>query len=162
MRKLYVMLILLTMGVPMYGQSLSLEYTSLSEARFFFYLNGKLLNEKSVGHIVIPNLEDAKYHLRIVVDDPYSVALTKTFRPKEGKNQYDLLFNPVRERILVSRSKLESVETMAESHEETQSFDRPEGRRLENSKAKAPKLRVHKEESEPTGTTGKEIKTNKF
>lgn len=137
------------------AQSLSLEFTSLSEARFFFYLNGKRINESPVGHIIIPNLPDAKQHLRIVVDDPYSVTLTRSFRPSEKKNAYDLLFNPVKERILVSRAKMETTSSTVPVVDEEQVP--PEPRESDNDKAKAPQIR----EKWLSGSEV-DIKTNKF
>lgn len=113
------------LGLGAWGQSLYLDFTSQSEARYYFYLNGKLLNQKSKGHIHISGLNDEKYHLRIVLDDPFSVAVTKTFRPSAKKCEYALNFNAVRERIYVKRLPPSGAP------------DIPEGRRID-SHAKPP------------------------
>lgn len=106
MKKVVAILTILTgMGLSVAAQELSLSFTSQSEARFFFYLNGKLQNQQPQATITFHNLENKDYHVRIVVDDPYEVALVKSFRPSESHNSYSLLFNPVKEKIIVHSDK---------------------------------------------------------
>ncbi len=81
------------------AQNLRLTFTSASEAKFFVYLNGKLQNQKSSGMVTLNNLEDKDYHVRIVIDDPYEVAVTRTIRPNKKHDEYIVKFNAVRERV---------------------------------------------------------------
>jgi len=110
MRRVLPILSLLLLTVAASGQSLSLSFTSKTEAKFFVYLNGRLQNEKSRGMLTINNLEDKDYHVRIVIDDPYEVAYTQTFRPSAKHNSYTVEFNPVRERVIVREAKAEVEE----------------------------------------------------
>ena len=91
-----------------WGQSMSLSFTSKTEAKFYVYLNGRLQNEKSKGMITINNLEEKDYHIRIVIDDPYEITYTKTFRPSAKHNNYIVEFNPTRERVTVREAKPEA------------------------------------------------------
>lgn len=134
MRKILTMLLLVLLaGLSASAQSLYLDFTSHTDAKFFFYLNGKLLNSRSTGHFRIPNLDGQKCHLRIVVDDPYSVSLTKTFRPSPRKCEYILNFNPVRERIFLKAVRLPKSQQP--------NPQKPPRHQSENLKAKAPALR---------------------
>lgn len=92
------------------AQELSLTFTSVSDAKFFVYLNGKLQNPKSSGMVTLSNLEDKDYHVRIVIDDPYEVQLTRTLRPSPSRSEYSVLFNAVRERIYLRPVKGERSE----------------------------------------------------
>lgn len=83
----------------LHSQDLQLTFTSATDAKFFVYLNGKLQNEKSTGMVTIKNLEDKDYHVRIVIDDPFEVAVTRTIRPDRKHNEYSVKFNAVRERV---------------------------------------------------------------
>lgn len=89
------------------AQELSLTFTSVSDAKFFVYLNGKLQNPRSSGMVTLNNLEDKDYHVRIVIDDPYEVQLTRTLRPSPTRSEYTVLFNAVRERIYLRPVKSE-------------------------------------------------------
>jgi len=107
MRRVLPILSLLLLTFAVCGQTLSLTFTSKTEAKFFVYLNGRLQNEKSKGMLTISNLEDKDYHVRIVIDDPYEVAYTQTFHPSAKHNSYTVEFNPVRERVIVREAKAE-------------------------------------------------------
>ncbi|MBQ9473231.1 MAG: hypothetical protein IJU81_02330 [Bacteroidales bacterium] len=105
MRHTAIIIILLTICCAAFGQSLSLTFTSVTEARFHVYLNGVLQNEQSRQEVTINGLRSRKYHIRIVMDDPYQVAVTKSIKPSGRNNKYSVKFNPVRERIIVRRYK---------------------------------------------------------
>ena len=105
MRHAAIIIALLTVCCAAFGQSLSLTFTSATEARFYVYLNGILQNERGRQEVTINGLRSRKYHIRIVMDDPYQVAITKSIKPSERNSKYSVRFNPVRERIIVRRYK---------------------------------------------------------
>ncbi len=109
---------MLLLAATVCGQSLSLTFTSKTDARFFVYLNGRLQNEKSKGMLTINGLEDKDYHVRIVIDDPYEVSHTQTFRPSTKHNSYTVEFSPVRERVTVREAKAEASEEPTQQREE--------------------------------------------
>ena len=90
-----------------HAQDLRLTFTSVSDAKFYVYLNGKLQNERSSGMVTLTNLEDKDYHLRIVVDDPFEIALTQTIHPNQKHKDYDVVFNAVKERVYIRYSRQE-------------------------------------------------------
>lgn len=105
MKRVVALTFMVLCSCIVFGQGLSLSFTSVTEARFHVYVNGILQNEKSRQKVVIENLRARKYHIRIVMDDPYEIAVTKSIRPRQGKGEYTVRFNPVRERIYVRKQK---------------------------------------------------------
>ena len=146
----------------------SLTFTSQTEVKFFLYINGKLQNSTSKGSITVNNLESKAYHVRIVMDDPFQVATTLTVKPS-NKNQYSILFNPVKERIYVRNSKDISEEEgwytdtprSSVRHASTASDD---GRSLLRKRDAEPSPRKSRKSSSAdndenaVGTTGSDIK----
>ena len=106
MRKIsyIIVLLFLTIANVAMGQGRSLTFTSITDAKFFVYINGRLQNEKSTGMLTINNLEDKEYHVRIVIDDPFEVAATQRIRPEEKGSEYTVRFNAVRERVYIKKS----------------------------------------------------------
>ncbi|MDY5968557.1 MAG: hypothetical protein SPJ13_00855 [Bacteroidales bacterium] len=153
------------------GEGLSMTFTSQTEAKFFIYLNGQLQNKKSTGSITLCNLEDKRYHVRIVMDDPFEIAATATIRPNKDKTQYAVLFNPVRERIYVKqgKDKWEEGGWYGEPFADTERNKENELRQLKaKDEEKAAKKRERRqsrkeqvEQAENHGTTGKDVKQNK-
>lgn len=107
MRRLLLFVLIIACYSGVSAQQNSITFTSLSDARYYFYINGELQNDKAVSTITFNNLEAKDYLFRIVVDDPYEVAVIKTLRPSTTKNRYTLLFNPVKERIILETEKAE-------------------------------------------------------
>ena len=108
------------------AQELSLTFTSVTDAKFFVYLNGRLQNETSKGMVTLRGLEEKDYHIRIVIDDPYAVQLTRTLRPGGKHSEYDVLFNAVRERIYLRPSKTEaSTELWSTSEDRGSAVEAP-------------------------------------
>ena len=100
MKKTTLLTIIISLfSCALHAQGLKLTFTSVTDAKFFVYLNGKLQNEKSSGMVTINNLEDKDYHIRIVIDDPYEVTVTRTIRPDRKNSEYTVRFNAVRERV---------------------------------------------------------------
>lgn len=98
MKKCLLILLTLT-GFVASAQELSLTFTSITDAKFFVYVNGKLQNEQSSGMVTVRGLEEKDYHVRIVVDDPFEVAVTRTIKPDAKHSEYTVQFNAVRERV---------------------------------------------------------------
>lgn len=98
MKPLFLLLLTL-MGMTATAQDLSLTFTSVTDAKFFVYVNGHLYNERSSGMVTVNDLEDKDYHIRIVIDDPFEVAVTRTIKPDPKHNEYTVQFNAVRERV---------------------------------------------------------------
>ena len=92
------------------AQEQTLTFTSASDAKFFVYLNGTLQNEKSSGMVTLRGLEEKEYHLRIVIDDPFEVAVTRRIKPDKRHNEYAVLFNAVKERVYLKPVKAENDE----------------------------------------------------
>lgn len=91
-----------------------MTFTSVTDAKFFVYLNGRLQNERSTGMITLNNLEDKEYHVRIVIDDPFEVAATKRIRPDENGCEYSVRFNAVKEKV-----ELKKIDTHGRHREES-------------------------------------------
>ena len=100
---LFSFLVTLCFG-NLFGQRRTMTFTSVTDAKFFVYLNGRLQNERSTGMITLNNLEDKEYHVRIVIDDPFEVATTRKIRPDENGCEYTVRFNAVRERVDLKKS----------------------------------------------------------
>ena len=83
------------------AQNLSLTFTSVTDAKFFLYVNGVLQNQQSKGMVTVKGLESKEYHIRVVIDDPYEVASTLTIKPDSKNSEYTVRFNAVRERVYV-------------------------------------------------------------
>lgn len=98
MKPLFLLLLTL-MGMTATAQDLSLTFTSVTDAKFFVYVNGHLYNERSSGMVTVNGLEDKDYHIRIVIDDPFEVAVTRTIKPDHKHSEYTVQFNAVRERV---------------------------------------------------------------
>lgn len=98
MKPLFLLLLTL-MGMTATAQDLSLTFTSVTDAKFFVYVNGHLYNERSSGMVTVNDLEDKDYHIRIVIDDPFEVAVTRTIKPDPKHSEYTVQFNAVRERV---------------------------------------------------------------
>lgn len=111
MRQLLTILILLLAAVSAVGQNQSLHFISMNDARFFVYVNGKLQNERAAGMYTVNGLEDKEYHIRIVIDDPFTIAVTKTIRPDAKHREWTVEFNAVKERVYLREAKAEKEET---------------------------------------------------
>lgn len=92
------------------AQERSLTFTSVTDAKYYVYLNGTLQNEKSSGMVTINGLEEKEYHVRIVLDDPFVVAVTRKIKPDKKHNEYSVEFNAVKERIYLKPRKAERNE----------------------------------------------------
>lgn len=99
MKRHILFFILALSCTPAYAQEQTLTFTSITDAKFFVYLNGKLQNERSSGMVKLKGLEEKDYHIRIVVDDPFEIAVTRTIKPDPKHNEYTVQFNAVRERV---------------------------------------------------------------
>lgn len=168
-------LCLLCLGAPAVAQSTGdnatvsqqkaygkLTFFSDSEVRFFVYLNGKLQNETSTGRITLNGLEDKPYHVRIVMDDPFEAAATRTIRPSKAPEEYIVDFNPVKERVHISRHKVSAGQDNAfvasGSGKDRHSFDR---RKDKEKKEKRLSKREQAEVAAAKASTGKDIKSTK-
>ena len=109
--KLLTFLILLQGVQSLCAQKHSLTFTSVSDTKFFVYLNGRLQNEKSSGMVTLQDLEEKEYHVRIVIDDPFEVAVTRRIKPDGKHNEYTVLFNAVRERVYLRPAKSDGNES---------------------------------------------------
>ena len=94
-----LLILLALMGYVANAQELSLTFTSITDAKFFVYINGKLQNQESSGMVTVRGLEEKDYHVRIVIDDPFEVAVTRTIKPDAKHSEYTVQFNAVRERV---------------------------------------------------------------
>lgn len=143
---------------------LSLTFTSETEVKFFIYVNGQLQNKKSTGRLTINGLEDKPYHIRIVMDDPFEIVTTRTMRPSKTASEYSVCFNPIRERIYVTRSH-ESANDNDEYYAGAASTgSRTYSKTANTTTAKKTKHLSRKKQAEAAsqqGTTGKEVKTAK-
>jgi len=117
------------------AQTHTLTFTSTSDAKFFVYVNGVLHNEKSSGMVSISGLEEKDYHVRVVIDDPFEIAVTRTIKPSEKHNSYTVQFNAVRERVYIKEAQ--NVEPCRAQEEWT---DNEEQKVASNSSA-SPKVR---------------------
>ena len=99
MKQWLLVILLSAAGLGASAQGLSLTFTSVTDAKFFVYLNGTLQNERSSGMVTVNGLEEKEYHFRIVIDDPFEVAVTRTIKPDAKHSEYTVQFNAVRERV---------------------------------------------------------------
>ncbi len=162
-RLLLLGVLILTKGILM-AQSLSISFNSQSEARFYFYINGKLYNETPVGSITISGLDDKEYLFRIVVDDPYAVQVIKSLRPSTSGASYNLLFNPVQERIIVTSQRgRQDAATGGASQSKAVSAPIHSTATIPTANTKEAKLRNSRRKADDTegGTTGAKIHTVK-
>lgn len=104
MKRYFFLLALTLLCNTLSAQDLSLTFTSETDARFFVYVNGRLHNERPAGMVTLSGLEEKDYHIRIVIDDPYEVSVTKTLRPDGKHDDYSVRFNAVRERVYLKRA----------------------------------------------------------
>lgn len=105
MKRTLSILLLVAVVSAVRAQHLTLSFASSTDTKFYFFLNGKLQNDHSTGMLTMNNLEAKDYHIRIVADDPFQVAYTKTMKPSEKHNSYIVEFNPVKEKIFVREAK---------------------------------------------------------
>lgn len=89
------------------SQDYSITFTSVSDAKFYIYLNGELQNEHPSGMVTLKHLDNKDYHLRLVVDDPFEISLTRTIRPSSKCPEYLVVFNAVKERVYIKPAKKE-------------------------------------------------------
>ncbi len=111
-----LMLLMLSAG----AQTHTLTFTSITDAKFFVYVNGKLQNQKSSGMVTVGGLEEKKYHIRIVIDDPFEVAVTSTIKPDGKHNEYTVQFNAVRERVYLKPAKEQTERRIWQDDEEAE------------------------------------------
>ncbi|MBO7489433.1 MAG: hypothetical protein J6T88_04055 [Bacteroidales bacterium] len=104
MKRLVILIALVICTGTVWAQNQTLTFTSITDAKFFVYLNGKLQNERSSGMVTLKNLEDKEYHIRIVIDDPFEIAVTRTIKPDNKHNEYTVQFNAVRERVYLRQA----------------------------------------------------------
>ena len=104
MKRLVILIALVICTGTVWAQNQTLTFTSITDAKFFVYLNGKLQNERSSGIVTLNNLEDKEYHIRIVIDDPFEIAVTRTIKPDNKHNEYTVQFNAVRERVYLRQA----------------------------------------------------------
>lgn len=157
-RRVVLAALALGMAANVTAQSRSLTFTSVSEARYFFYLNGKLQNQQAVATITLDSLDDKDYHIRIVVDDPYEVAVVKTLRPSLTPSRYTLLFNPVKERILVATERRD--EQSATDNDGAQRQPKT-GVRTSRTSLSASRRQARTQREEPPASRGSDIHTVK-
>ena len=119
MKPLFLLLLTL-MAMTATAQDLSLTFTSVTDAKFFVYVNGHLYNERSSGMVTVNGLEDKDYHIRIVIDDPYEVAVTSTIKPDGKHNEYTVQFNAVRERVYLKPAKEQTERRIWQDDEEAE------------------------------------------
>ncbi|MBP5548570.1 MAG: hypothetical protein J6X58_06760 [Bacteroidales bacterium] len=121
MKKTTLIIMLLSFFGMVSAQGLRLTFTSMSDAKFFVYINGKLQNERASGMVTINDLEDKDYHVRIVIDDPFEIAVTQTIRPAPKRSDYTVQFNAVRERVYLKLAKVQRDEPLWQPEETEQS-----------------------------------------
>lgn len=138
-----------------------LTFFSDNEVRFFIYLNGKLQNENSTGRITLNGLEDKPYHVRIVMDDPFEVAATRTMRPGKASEEYIVSFNPVKERIFISRHNVNDSERNVSSSRTDRDRSFTMHRKEKGNKEKRLSRREQAEAAAAKASTGKDIKSAK-
>lgn len=120
MKRLLLLTGLLAIALTTWAQSHSLTFTSITDAKFFVYVNGKLQNQKSSGMVTVGGLEEKKYHIRIVIDDPFEVAVTSTIKPDGKHNEYTVQFNAVRERVYLKPAKEQTERRIWQDDEEAE------------------------------------------
>ena len=112
MKNTISLLLTLMLGIQMQAQDLKLSFTSITDAKFFVYVNGVLQNERSSGMVTVNNLENKEYHVRIVIDDPFEVAVTRSITPDPKHCDYTVQFNAVKERVYLKQSKTKQEESV--------------------------------------------------
>ena len=120
MKRISLLIILMLFALSLGAQTHTLTFTSITDAKFFVYVNGKLQNQKSSGMVTVGGLEEKKYHIRIVIDDPYEVAVTSTIKPDGKHNEYTVQFNAVRERVYLKPAKEQTERRIWEDNEEAE------------------------------------------
>ncbi len=120
MKRISLLIILMLFALSLGAQTHTLTFTSITDAKFFVYVNGKLQNQKSSGMVTVGGLEEKKYHIRIVIDDPFEVAVTSTIKPDGKHNEYTVQFNAVRERVYLKPAKEQTERRIWEDDEEAE------------------------------------------
>ena len=120
MKRISLLIILMLFALSLGAQTHTLTFTSITDAKFFVYVNGKLQNQKSSGMVTVGGLEEKKYHIRIVIDDPYEVAVTSTIKPDGKHNEYTVQFNAVRERVYLKPAKEQTERRIWQDDEEAE------------------------------------------
>ena len=86
--------------------------------------------------VTVNGLEDKDYHIRIVIDDPFEVAVTRTIKPDPKHSEYTVQFNAVRERVY-----LKPAATPSRRQEENNLWMPQENNQPEQQQADQPKPR---------------------
>ena len=120
MKRFTLLTLLMLLALSAGAQTHTLTFTSITDAKFFVYVNGKLQNQKSSGMVTVGGLEEKKYHIRIVIDDPFEVAVTSTIKPDGKHNEYTVQFNAVRERVYLKPAKEQTELRIWEDNEEAE------------------------------------------
>ena len=150
MKPLFLLLLTL-MGMTATAQDLSLTFTSVTDAKFFVYVNGHLYNERSSGMVTVNGLEDKDYHIRIVIDDPFEVAVTRTIKPDPKHNEYTVQFNAVRERVYLKPAATPSRRQEENNLWMPQENNQPEQPQADQPKPK-PRTTVRRDNESDTAT----------
>lgn len=150
MKPLFLLLLTL-MGMTATAQDLSLTFTSVTDAKFFVYVNGHLYNERSSGMVTVNGLEDKDYHIRIVIDDPFEVAVTRTIKPDPKHNEYTVQFNAVRERVYLKLAATPSRRQEENNLWMPQENNQPEQPQADQPKPK-PRTTVRRDNESDTAT----------
>lgn len=150
MKPLFLLLLTL-MGMTATAQDLSLTFTSVTDAKFFVYVNGHLYNERSSGMVTVNGLEDKDYHIRIVIDDPFEVAVTRTIKPDPKHSEYTVQFNAVRERVYLKPAATPSRRQEENNLWMPQENNQPEQPQADQPKPK-PRTTVRRDNESDTAT----------
>lgn len=150
MKPLFLLLLTL-MAMTATAQDLSLTFTSVTDAKFFVYVNGHLYNERSSGMVTVNGLEDKDYHIRIVIDDPFEVAVTRTIKPDPKHNEYTVQFNAVRERVYLKPAATPSRRQEENNLWMPQENNQPEQPQADQPKPK-PRTTVRRDNESDTAT----------
>lgn len=165
--RLFSLILFVVMGFSAFSQDLSLTFMSQTDSKFFVYLDGKLQNEQSKGYLTIDSLEYRYYVVRVVMDEPYEVAITKKIKPTDVAHFYKVNFNVVKERVFLKLAK-DDRQTFEDFAAEAQPEVSPEGESIEEAQPEDNSPRRRRQNGIDTdtgwGTTGasiKKVKTNK-
>lgn len=150
MKPLFLLLLTL-MAITATAQDLSLTFTSVTDAKFFVYVNGHLYNERSSGMVTVNDLEDKDYHIRIVIDDPFEVAVTRTIKPDPKHSEYTVQFNAVRERVYLKPAATPSRRQEENNLWMPQENNQPEQPQADQPKPK-PRTTVRRDNESDTAT----------
>lgn len=149
MKRVIFAVLLVFCATAIKAQDMSLTFTSVTDAKFYVYLNGVLQNQKSSGMVTLKGLEEKEYHVRIVVDDPFMVATTRKIKPDKKHSEYTVRFNAVKERVdlkLAKNSDNEYTEWQpAETSEQPAAEPEP-------SQPNTPKVSIRKTDTGDTAT----------